>query len=483
MKRVNISITEKYKALQKIEEGKSTKKSIAKEYGVKKNTISTRIANKRKIIEAYESGQVSSSRKKLKKSDNKDVDEAVFTWFKNVRSNNIPANGIIIKEKALSLAKSLELTDFRASDGWLDKWKQRHNVTFKAVSGEGNAVTPEMTPSWSETYLPTILSKYELKDIYNANEFGLFYQALPDKSLHYKGEHCNGGKHSKVRLTGLAAGDATGEKLPLFVIGNYAKPRCFSGVKSLPCRYRSQKKSWMDGDLFTEWVKELDRKYAAQGRKIALIVDNCPAHPKVDGLKAIELIFLPPNTTSKTQPMDQGVIRSLKVFYRHSIIKRYITSIDGGRSPTNVNMLEAMTLLTVAWECVSPITLVNCFRRAGMSSESQALSQSDDDDPFKLLAAQLEEFQDKCESPSDFTVDGYEDAYEDVVTSEAHLLTESEIIARVTQTQLDAAEHDDKNEEDNVDWEMLPPRRDQVRQAIEILQSCCLYQDDGEQKM
>ena len=277
------------------------------------------------------------------------------------------------------------------------------------------------------------MSKYELKDIYNADEFGLFYQALPDKSLHYKSERCNSGKHSKVRLTGLAAGNATGEKLPLFVIGKYAKPRCFSGVKNLPCRYRSQKKSWMDGDLFTEWVKEIDRKYAARDRKIALIVDNCLVHPKVEGLKAIELIFLPPNTTSKTQPMDQGVIRSLKAFYRHSIIKRYITSIDGGRSPTNVNMLEAMTLLTVAWECASPITLVNCFRKAGMSSESQALSQSDDE-----------------ESPSDFTVDGYVDADEDVVTSEAHLLTESEIIERVTQTQLDAAEHDDENEEDNV---------------------------------
>ena len=158
----------------------------------------------------------------------------------------------------MSLAKSLELTDFRTSDGWLDKWKQRHNVTFKAVSGEGNAVTPEMTTSWSETYLSTILSKYELKDIYNADEFGLFYQVLPDKSLHYKGERCNGGKHSKVRLTGLAAGNATREKLPLFVIGKYAKPRCFSGVKSLPCLYRSQKNSWVDGDLFTEWAKELD---------------------------------------------------------------------------------------------------------------------------------------------------------------------------------------------------------------------------------
>ena len=176
--------------------------------------------------------------------------------------------------------------------------------------------------------------------------------------------------------------------------------------------------------------------------------------------------------------MDQGVIKSLKAFYRHSIINRYITTIDGGRSPTNVNMLEAMTLLTAAWECVSPITLVNCFRKAAISSESQARSQSDDDDPFKLLAVQVEQFQDRCESPIDFAV-----ADEDIVTSKAHLLTDSEIIARVTQTQLDAAEHDGENEEDDVDREMSPPRRDQVRQAIEILQSRCLYQDDGEQKM
>ena len=73
----------------------------------------------------------------------------------------------------------------------------------------------------------------------------------------------------------------------------------------------------MDGDLFTEWMKEPDRKFAAQDRKIVLIADNCPAHPIVDGLKAIELIFLSPNTTSNTHPMDQSVIKSLKAFYRH----------------------------------------------------------------------------------------------------------------------------------------------------------------------
>ena len=44
-----------------------------------------------------------------------------------------------------------------------------------------------------------------------------------------------------------------------------------------------------------------------EGRKIAHIVDNCPAHPRMEDLEAVELIILNPNTTSKLQPMDQDV--------------------------------------------------------------------------------------------------------------------------------------------------------------------------------
>lgn len=170
-------------------------------------------------------------------------------------------------------------------------------------------MTTEMTASWGETILPTILSRYELRDIYNADEFGLFYEGLPSKTLHFKGDRCSGGKHSKVRLTGMAASNALGEKIPMFVIGKSAKPRCFKNVTNLPCRYRAQQKAWMNGELFEEWLRKLDHKFEREGRKVAMIVDNCPAHPAISGLKAIDLIFLPPNTTSCTQPMDQGVIR------------------------------------------------------------------------------------------------------------------------------------------------------------------------------
>ena len=108
-----------------------------------------------------------------------------------------------------------------------------------------------------------------------------------------------------------------------------------------------------------------------------------------------------------------------------------------------------MTLLTAVWECVSQETLVKCFKKAGVSSESQIRSQSDDDDPFKLLDAQLEDFQDKRESSLiSFTVEGCVDVDEEVLTSETHVLTDAEIIARVTQFWYDKS---DVTEDDNDD--------------------------------
>ena len=102
---------------------------------------------------------------------------------------------------------------------------------------------PEMVAGWDETKLPTLLSNYGLENIYNADEFGLFYQCLPDKLYQLKTEKCSGGKHSKIKITGLAAANAIGNKLPIFVIGKSKNPRCFKNIKKLTCRYQSQKRA------------------------------------------------------------------------------------------------------------------------------------------------------------------------------------------------------------------------------------------------
>ena len=162
-------------------------------------------------------------------------------------------------------------------------------------------------------------------------------------------ERCSGGKLSKVRITGMASANAAGDKLPMFVIGKARKPRCFKNVTCLPCRYRHQKKSWMGGILFEEWALELDRNFLSEGRKVALVIDNCPAHPHIENLKAIKLFFLPPNTTSITQPMDQGVITSLKVRYRTNVFRKVIRSLGKNNTLPKISLLHGMPMLVPDW--------------------------------------------------------------------------------------------------------------------------------------
>ena len=122
-----------------------------------------------------------------------------------------------------------------------------------------------MAAPWNETALPTILSRCAFKDIFNVDKFGLFYQILPCKTKHFKSQECSCGKHSKVCLNGLAAGNAFGERMQIFVIEISHKPRCFKGVKYFPCRCLHQLKSWVSYELLQECVvHKLDHMFGSE---------------------------------------------------------------------------------------------------------------------------------------------------------------------------------------------------------------------------
>jgi len=73
----------------------------------------------------------SNKRRKIREGTNKDLDAVVFKWFLAKRSQNIPIDGSMIKEKALSYTKELGVSsDFRALDGWLHRWKKRYEFLF-----------------------------------------------------------------------------------------------------------------------------------------------------------------------------------------------------------------------------------------------------------------------------------------------------------------------------------------------------------------
>jgi hypothetical protein len=93
------------------------------------------------------------------------------------------------------------------------------------VCGEVNSVNPEEVVAWKDTILLHLMADYCPKDIFSADEFGLSYNMLPDKTYTFKGASCKGIKVNKERITVLVCANLDGtEKLPLLVIGNSKEP-------------------------------------------------------------------------------------------------------------------------------------------------------------------------------------------------------------------------------------------------------------------
>ena len=256
------------------------------------------------------------------------------------------------------------------------------------------------------------------------------------------------------------------EKLLMFVIGKSNKPHCFKGIRSTPCRYRAQKKSWMTSELFEEWVRENDRKFALEGSKVALVADNCTAHPNTENLKSVTLYFSPQNTTSCLQPMDQGVIRSLKCKYRTNFINKVISAIDNGKQMPSISILEAMKILVYSWNEVSETTIINCFHKAGFK---EGVGVSDKDEEYfpasKNSIDQLRQ-RDKDLVPEDFT---YEDmlTIDDDVSVMGGVMTDEDIVQDI----VEVVEEETLEEEGNKisDETVTKPTTEEVRKAIDTL--------------
>ena len=98
------------------------------------------------------------------------------------------------------------------------------------------------------------------------------------------------------------------------VIGKSMKPRCFGSLshKSLPVHYYANNKAWMLTPVMEEWLRTVDAKMRSQNRHILLFLDNAPVHPHIQ-LTNIKLQFFPANTTAYLQPLDAGIIQTLKL--------------------------------------------------------------------------------------------------------------------------------------------------------------------------
>lgn len=479
--RKTLTLSQKLEILRDLENGASNS-AICKSYNLSKSTVSTILKNKDNIRSARCSNI--SKLKRIRKSQRPDVDQALLKWFSIQRSQNMPLTGSILQTKAEELAKLCPGNEnFVCSKGWIDRFKSRHNITAGKVHGEAASVSMESVTNWLTSTWPEISRGYSEDDIFNGDETGLFFKMTPDKTLKFKGEKCSGGKQSKERITVWVCANMSGkEKRRLLIIGKSKSPRCFKNCSSLPVDYRANKKAWVTGEIFETLLRDWDHELAKTKRRILLIVDNCPAHPQPENLKFIKLVFLPPNVTAVLQPMDQGVIRCLKSYYRKMFIVRLITAMEM-KEDFKFTVLDAIQMISAAWRRISQTTIQNCFRHAGFSQNSEF--EEEDNLPlaqWRLLSAAVNQ-NDEDDMPlstwltrnnitafSAEAIDTYVTIDDDVITNEVP--SDADLVAAVvndSENNEDIVIGSSDDENDNVNQEIEIPTASKVLSSMGVV--------------
>ncbi|UYV78372.1 hypothetical protein LAZ67_16001109 [Cordylochernes scorpioides] len=129
--------------------------------------------------------------KVLREPGNPDLDKCVLKWFKQARDKKIPVSGHLIRSKAEQFSTEMGKTDFKASSGWLEGFKERNKISFKTICGESGAVNLQVAEQWKNNLRELIQDK-EARDVFNVDETGLFFKCTPDKTLAFKHEKCHG---------------------------------------------------------------------------------------------------------------------------------------------------------------------------------------------------------------------------------------------------------------------------------------------------
>ncbi|XP_049308636.1 tigger transposable element-derived protein 6-like [Bactrocera dorsalis] len=120
-----------------------------------------------------------------------------------MRSLNATICGAQIAQKAKEFALKMGW-DFEPTAGWMWRWQRRENIKFKKIQGEAADADTTAAENYRNEVLNTLIKDYEPGDIFNADESGLFYKALPSGTLCKGGDKAVGGKAQKARLTLLS---------------------------------------------------------------------------------------------------------------------------------------------------------------------------------------------------------------------------------------------------------------------------------------
>jgi hypothetical protein len=175
------------------------------------------------------------------------------------------------------------------SQGWLEKFKDRHGIKSFCRFGESGALDMEVVGA-ALPDIRAVVDAYTKKDVFNMDETGLCWHLQADNSM--ATHQLEGRKINKERITlVICANSDSSQKISLTIIGKHLNPRCFKGINrdTLGARYHANAKAWMTQNVFRLWLLDFDRRM--QGRQVLLLLDNCLGHIPLEEFAKMNVVF------------------------------------------------------------------------------------------------------------------------------------------------------------------------------------------------
>lgn len=417
-KRTSLTIEKKIEIIQRHEKGE-TQRALSEEYNVGRTTVSDILKRKYKFYKFMalnvNKEENLKRRRTLRRTVHKDLEDKLLEWYNDKRAQGDYVSGPMIAVKAQEMYKELGYTGtFSASNGWLDRFKVRSGIKLcglREVQSECdvNAVAP------FKAELESLANWYNLSldQIYNADEFDLFWKMLPNPVSDVN-EVKASVRAYRERMTVLSCANASGtHKLPLVCIGRGKKSRTFNAqeIKTMPVQYFSQETAWMDSDIFTEWfhqhfvptVREHLKNLGLTETAI-LLIDRSPSHPPDQNVRSSDGLFIcqyfPSKVKSLIQPMEQGIISNMKRHYRKELLNELInkdTTI--AEFQKSLTIKEAILGIAQGWDTVGEETIRHGFSKIFPYSslenfQAEFIDDSISNEAFAVLITQIPECED-----------------------------------------------------------------------------------------
>ncbi|XP_023238521.1 tigger transposable element-derived protein 1-like isoform X3 [Centruroides sculpturatus] len=369
---------------------------LAAMYKMPRSTVCTILKNKEAIKAANVAKGVTTLTSR-RSHIIEEMEKLLLVWINEKQLTGDIISERIICEKAKQLhsdikkctpVTSAESEEFKGSRGWFEKFRKRTGI-HSVMHGEAASTNVGEVEKFVKRFKHYVDSEGFLpQQVFSCDETGLFWKKMPKRTFITKEEKAIlGHKPMKDRLTLLLCGNASGDcKIKPLLVYHTENPHVFKKnnvIKSrLNVMWRANIKSQITKQFFTEWVHEefapSVKAYLTEKNlplKALLVMDNAPAHPPglqedlVGESSFIKVIFLPANSTSLIQPIDQQVISNFKKLYTKAMFQRCfemtneteLTLRDFWKD--HYDILHCLRIIDKAWREVSLWSMNSAWKK------------------------------------------------------------------------------------------------------------------------